>query len=84
MSSFNSLQSARVGDLCCALYSEDQRWYRGRVVELLVDRKVSVQQASIAGQLVRLRERLPWLKCITGQIVDSLAKLYHWTAGGAK
>ena len=46
MSSFNSLQSARVGDLCCALYSEDQRWYRGRVVELLVDRKVSITIAS--------------------------------------
>lgn len=40
MSSFNSLQSARVGDLCCALYSEDQRWYRARVVELHMDRKV--------------------------------------------
>ena len=37
---FSCLESAEVGDLCCALYSEDQRWYTGRVMEILKGKKV--------------------------------------------
>ena len=39
LSAFTSLKSANVGDVCCALYSEDQRWYRGRIVEVMKEKK---------------------------------------------
>ena len=39
LTAFSGLQSAKVGDVCCALYSEDQRWYRGRIVELIKSQK---------------------------------------------
>ncbi|XP_019638854.1 PREDICTED: uncharacterized protein LOC109480923 isoform X1 [Branchiostoma belcheri] len=38
-----TVQSPKVNDLCCALYSEDQTWYRAKILDVVSSKMLTVQ-----------------------------------------